>query len=80
MSVARFREPKGVPMEYWDLADERGPFFAYGGPVAYWRQIKDCKGKDRDLNWHVAKAMAATTPDKWRQMQVVAVATMDAGS
>ena len=69
----RFREPHGVEMAFWDMADERGAFFAYGGPVNYWGQVKDCTGRERDLNWYAARTLAALPPQNWQSIQAVIV-------
>lgn len=64
--VVPFDEPLGIPYEFYDLADSRGPFFAYGGPENYADGFKGCPP---DVNLMAARLMVREGKDRWQLVQ-----------
>ncbi len=65
-----FVAPSGVPMGYWDLADDRMPFCAYGGPERY---AEGSEPGDKSINIMAARLMVQEGRDKWQMVQAAVV-------
>ena len=66
-----FNKPQGIDYSYWDLADDRCPFFAYGGPEKYANETEhlEINHVSEKVNLLAAKLMRRYGRDSWQAVQ-----------